>query len=438
MIDFEFATVTRGAAAALSAIAAEKSLRLDIEFGDRAPTWVRGDPTRVRQVVQNLVGNALKFTMSGGVTVRTTGTADGHVQVEVRDTGIGIAPEALSRLFGKFEQADQSTTRRFGGTGLGLSIVKQLVDAMGGTVTVASTLGVGTTFTVTLPLDPGMPTTETALPPLARHSRRLRILCAEDYPTNQVIIRAILADLGHDAVVVDTGRAALVALAREPFDLVLMDGRMPEMDGETAVRHLRTGRWEDRTFLDPKVRVVALTANASPEDRARFLASGMDAFLTKPVAERALHAELETAIRYQLERGITLPPLGVVGAAALDALFGITDDDDSSPSAPTPFRATVAIAAVAPLEERLRAAFVATVSDRFADLVRAVERADGEAILLLSHGLKGSAGYADAPDVVSAAGAIEAAARDGDLSHVDELLPTLRDALAPFLLLGAA
>ena len=303
-IDFSLEDKVESVASLFEEQAASHSVDFAIELGEGLPRFVVGDPTRLRQVLVNLVGNAFKFTKQGKVTLRVeragpAAASDGVnlIRFSVQDTGIGIAPEALARLFQKFEQADSTTTRRYGGTGLGLAICRQLVLLMGGTVTAESTEGVGSTFSFVLPLADGDRPAPAAQVPRLPHSHRLKVLCAEDFPTNQIIIRTMLEDLGHYADVVANGVLAVAACAHTDYDLILMDGRMPEMDGASATRLIRAGGPPDAPVRDPGLMIVALTANASEEDRARYLASGMDDFLTKPIDEWALYTLLGRAVR---------------------------------------------------------------------------------------------------------------------------------------------
>jgi CheY-like chemotaxis protein len=270
-------------AALLDQLARERHDELVIAVADDVPAWVVGDAVRLRQVVLNLVSNALKFTTNGHVQVDVTAVG-GQLKLAVTDSGIGMTAEVLSRLFTPFAQADASTTRRFGGTGLGLAIVRRLVDAMKGSVTATSAPGEGSCFTVTLPLVAA----EAPLPEPAREAapcRRLRVLVAEDNPVNQRVALRLLEQLGHDVVVAGNGVEALQQLDGEPFDVVLMDCHMPVMDGFETTRTLRTSP-------RPRVPVFALTASSLPEERARCLECGMDEVLTKPVRRDDLEAAL--------------------------------------------------------------------------------------------------------------------------------------------------
>jgi signal transduction histidine kinase/ActR/RegA family two-component response regulator len=258
----------------LAPFALERSNRLEVRVGDGVARYVVGDPLRVRQVLLNLVSNGLKFTRGGAVTVRVSADGD-RLRLDVEDTGIGIPAEVLPSLFTPFKQADASTTRRFGGSGLGLAIVRQLVDAMGGHVSVASVVGAGSTFTVYLPARPCAAPVALARESAPPALRPLRVLVAEDNAINQKVATMLLARLGHEVTVADNGRRALEALDAGRFDLVLMDCHMPEMDGFDATLAMRLRG--DRTP------VVALTAASLPEERQRCFASGMADVLLKPI-----------------------------------------------------------------------------------------------------------------------------------------------------------
>jgi CheY-like chemotaxis protein len=240
-------------------------------------------------VLTNLVSNAVKFTRRGTITVRLGHGPDGPV-LEVADTGIGIPPDQQARLFTPFTQADASTARQFGGTGLGLAISRRLVEAMGGSLGLVSAPGCGTTFTVHLPLPIADPPVDPAARPVAAGGAPaalppgLRILLAEDNPVNQRVATAMLAKLGCEVVVAGDGRAAVEALAAGGFAVVLMDCQMPEMDGfqaTEAIRAMESGG-------DQRIPIIAMTANASAEDRERCLLCGMDDHVAKPITQAGL------------------------------------------------------------------------------------------------------------------------------------------------------
>ncbi len=268
---------------------ADGAVSLVVGIDPATPAWLRGDPGRLRQVVTNLVSNAVKFTRKGTITIRLAYDPDGMV-VAVADTGIGITSDQQERLFSPFTQADASTARQYGGTGLGLAISRRLVEAMGGRIDLASQAGQGTTFTVRVPLPIAEPAARStpvsgvpaALPP------GLRILLAEDNPVNQRVASAMLAKLGCTVVVVGDGRAAVEAHTGGGFAIVVMDCQMPEMDGyqaTEAIRAMEAGSGQHTP-------IIAMTANASNEDRDRCLLSGMDDHLAKPVRQAELAAAL--------------------------------------------------------------------------------------------------------------------------------------------------
>ncbi|MFT3734706.1 MAG: ATP-binding protein [Rhodocyclaceae bacterium] len=311
-IDFELPLLVKDCCQPFAEAAGEGKVSFEVSIAPGVPAWVKGDPTRLRQLLLNLVGNAMKFTLQGKVEIRVMPLAsfDGHawVRFEVEDSGVGIATKAIPTIFQVFQQADSSTTRRFGGTGLGLAICQQLVGAMGGSISVQSVEGRGSTFRFDLPMMPGTPQT-LAAPATFAQSHRLSILCAEDDEVNRLIIGDLLEDLGHTVEMASDGLQALHALARTDFDIVLMDARMPVMDGYDATRAIRAGGLPGAQVLRPQVTVAALTANASASDRESCIAAGMNEFLVKPIEEAALHRVLQTTIDHLLADGRPLQPL---------------------------------------------------------------------------------------------------------------------------------
>jgi PAS domain S-box-containing protein len=267
-----------------------KGLTLSASFTDDLPLRHIGDAVRVRQILTNLLGNAIKFTASGGITIALQRHPDGIVYGTVRDTGIGIPQDRHAALFAPFVQADGSTTRRFGGTGLGLAITRELVRKMGGSIWFDSQTGEGTTFHFTLALTEalgGLEGQETApapslvepLPPA-----RLDILLAEDNPVNAMVARRMLEIEGHKVTLAVNGKEAVEAAIAHEFDVVLMDVQMPVLDGLEATRQLRNAALPERRRLP----IIALTANAMKGDRDLCIAAGMDAYLSKPLDPVAL------------------------------------------------------------------------------------------------------------------------------------------------------
>ncbi|MCB9664706.1 MAG: response regulator [Alphaproteobacteria bacterium] len=284
---FEPVAIVRQVADLLRVRAREKGLRLDVEVGSRVPGRLVGDGGRIRQILFNLVGNAVKYTDEGSVTVRVSCPGRNNVQarvlLEVVDTGIGIDQDDLARIFERFTQVGGGIEYRAGGTGLGLSITKHLVDLMGGRITVSSARGQGSTFAVEL----GLPTEATLvdveddeLPPLPA----ARILLADDNPVNRKVALAMLDNLGCNGDSAGNGELAVRMVEAHPYDLVLMDCEMPLLDGYEATRRIRR--------KGVRIPIIAMTAHALPESRRRCEDAGMDDFLEKPVSLEELHRVL--------------------------------------------------------------------------------------------------------------------------------------------------
>jgi signal transduction histidine kinase/ActR/RegA family two-component response regulator len=285
-LDFSPEAVARGACDAFTGIAIEKGLDLHFEIDGGAALY-HGDPTRVRQVLYNLIGNAVKFTDHGHVIVRLVYRPVGF-ELIVEDTGIGLSEQAKANLFERFVQADATTTRRFGGSGLGLPISRELANLMGGDITVQSRIGKGSSFHVTLPLPAAKGAHETMAapapgPPIPETS--LNILVAEDNPTNQFVLRSLLDGDGVRLEVVEDGRLALEAWRGGAFDLILMDINMPIMDGVSATQTIRA---EERAKGRARIPIIALTANAMAHQKHDYLAAGLDAHVSKPIEVAAL------------------------------------------------------------------------------------------------------------------------------------------------------
>jgi signal transduction histidine kinase/CheY-like chemotaxis protein len=294
---FDIVEVAQGAYATFTSIANASGVSFSLTVDEAAAGLWRGDSVRVRQVIYNLISNALKFTSEGEVRVSiesAPSVAGKDLMITIRDTGIGIAPEALATLFDKFVQADSTMTRRFGGTGLGLTICKQIVELMGGAIAVKSRLDHGTTIGVRLPLPWLGPVFPLPAPPAADETPEtslegMRVLAAEDNATNQLVLKTVLHSLGVQPVVVENGRLAVEAWARESFDLILMDVQMPEMDGVAATQEIRRREAQACAGRTP---IVALSANVMKHQVAEYLAAGMDAHLAKPINVASLYDAL--------------------------------------------------------------------------------------------------------------------------------------------------
>ncbi|WP_313070329.1 PAS domain S-box protein [Melaminivora sp.] len=282
--------------ASLRISAARKGLELVLEYPYDVPEFWQGDAFRLQQILLNLMGNALKFTHQGSVTLRVSG-GDGALLLQVTDTGIGIDEAGLRRIFEPFSQADASTTRRYGGTGLGTTIARQLTELMQGRINVQSLPGEGSTFSVHLPLREGPPSLpEDALSPRSLALAPLRVLAVDDVPANLELLCITLARGGHKVVCAAGGAEAVRRFEQERFDLVLMDLQMPDMDGLQATRCMRE---HEREHGRRPTAIVALSASVLEQDRRNARAAGMDGFASKPVEPQRLLAEMARVLGAQ-------------------------------------------------------------------------------------------------------------------------------------------
>ncbi|MDN3679186.1 response regulator [Vibrio tapetis subsp. quintayensis] len=275
-------------------IAESKGLSFITSLDEELPIYINTDPTRLSQILFNLVGNAIKFTSVGCIKISISLSENKYLNLEVEDTGIGMEQNAIDKLFSPFVQADSSITRKFGGTGLGLTITKHLVHSFNGSICVTSDIGQGSRFLVSIPVttshvrndDFNNTTTSGNNEEVIIKRQSLNILVAEDSPANQMVIQLLLNNLGHNVTIANNGLEA-IEIAKENennLDLIFMDISMPEMDGITATRELRK--------LNISLPILALTAHAMPDDKAQCLSSGMDDFITKPVRSKDLQRAL--------------------------------------------------------------------------------------------------------------------------------------------------
>jgi signal transduction histidine kinase/ActR/RegA family two-component response regulator len=290
---FHLGEAIRAVAALAGARAEEKGIDLILDLDSAVETGVRGDVVRVKQVLTNLVSNAVKFTEDGYVAICARHDGDGWWRIEVQDTGIGFDPAEKAKLFARFQQADGSVTRKYGGSGLGLAISKQLVELMGGAIDAIGAPGGGATFSIRIPLAVSAVAPAPVEVEMAQDTtpqRPLRILLADDHPTNRRVVQVLLADFDVDFVMAENGEEACAAFADQPFDIVLMDMQMPVMDGLTATRAIR--EWE-RTRARSATPIIMLTANALPEHQAASLAAGADLHMPKPIEAAKLFGVLQ-------------------------------------------------------------------------------------------------------------------------------------------------
>ena len=291
---FDMRAALKSVAALLGNLAREKGLDLKVTCSATCPVPVMGDAGRIRQVLTNLVGNAIKFTREGGVRIELDAQTKGDVtalRIDVHDTGIGIPEDKIDHIFDRFAQAEESTTRKFGGTGLGLSISQRLINQMGGDLKVQSVYGEGSVFSIHLELpvaalgDKAVPSSLSQTIDGEYDFSACKILVAEDNQVNQLVVKHMLGDRFGALHFAQDGKQALSAFLDQPFDLVLMDISMPQMDGIEATKAIRAFEGETGRGRTP---IIALTAHAMAADRKRFKDAGMDAYLSKPVEAEQL------------------------------------------------------------------------------------------------------------------------------------------------------
>jgi CheY-like chemotaxis protein len=368
----------------------EKGLVLVCEIAPNVPTDLVGDPTRLRQVLLNLLGNAIKFTESGEVSLRVTPDADSAVPTALRftvsDTGIGIPSEKLGRVFERFTQADSSTTRRFGGSGLGLTISKRLVELMGGRIWAESGVGEGSVFSFAVPFEILAGATLRAAvsvdtgpePPLPA----LRILLAEDSVDNCTITLAYLEDTPYRIEIAETGVVACEKFTSGHFDLVLMDRQMPAMDGLTATRTIRS--WEQANGRPPTP-IIALTASALKGDREICLAAGCTAYLSKPIKQEALLQAIK-------EHSMVAPPSSREGSSRTDPIL---------------VRAN-------PIFARRVPAYLQNCRENVIAMLDALDRVDFETVTILAHNMRGSGGAFGFQGITDIGAALQEAGESAD------------------------
>lgn len=430
-IDFDIAEVLAQVRSLLTPLAVERGLKLRFEAGDHAEPRIRGDPTRLRQVLINLVGNGIKFTRRGGVTVTvshwTIADRRERFHFEVRDTGIGIPEEKRKILFDPFSQADSSTTRRYGGSGLGLAISRRLVEAMEGEIDVDSVEGVGSRFWFELPLTVSEDAAPRKTPaPRVRDHQPRRVLLAEDVEMNQVLVADMLRAHGHEVVTAANGQEAVDLVAREAFDVVLMDVQMPVMDGvEAAVRIRR---------LPPPacdVPVLALSANVMAEDTARYKAAGMNGALDKPIdwpklfEALAQHSSAGRARPAQSAAPVpptntSPPPVAPVEPSAGGEAETPGPIDLSGLNRPPEIEGLGS-----DLKAKLTELFVRDTGKRLEQLRDAVQRADTPTVARLAHAIKGSAANLGARHLAQLCADIETRAATAEFGETSECLDGL-------------
>ena len=368
----------------------EKGLALVCEVAPEVPGDLIGDPTRLRQVLLNLLGNAIKFTESGEVALRVTpdenSSAPGVLRFTISDSGIGIPGEKLGAVFERFTQADSSTTRRYGGSGLGLTISKRLVELMGGCIKVESSVGKGSVFSFTVPLEIRAGATRQAAVPAGTGPEpalpALHILLVEDSSDNRTITTAFLKDTPYRVEIAENGSIAYEKFTAGHYDLVLMDRQMPVMDGLTATRAIR--EWE-KSNQRPPTPIIALTASALKGDQEKFVAAGCTAYLTKPIKQEVLLQAIK-------EHSVATPP-------SLKA--------ESS-------RSDTILVRVNPRFADLIPAFLQNRRQDVIAMLSALDRGDFETVESLGHGMKGAGGSWGFHAITDIGAALEQAGESAD------------------------
>lgn len=427
-IDFDLRHLLDEFIVSMTVLAREKNLHFCCAADQQVPPFLQGDPERLRQILVNLAGNAIKFTHTGEVSVRIS-VEEKHEQTvllrfTVRDTGIGISEDKLDLLFDRFSQGDASTTRRFGGTGLGLAISRQLALLMGGEIGVTSREGEGSRFWFTarftiladMTVKPPATCTCALTDTFAGHSGR--ILIVDDVRSNQLVATGLLDQMGLTSDAVDNGREALKALQSRVYDLVLMDVHMPIMDGFEAARAIRAAKPDN---LDPDIPIIAVTAQALPEFRDRCGEAGMNGCLTKPLSPTALADILHEWLPLKEPAPTPSSPEGPEIRPDTDVwnrekmLEGLMGNTGLIPKAVR--------------------SFLRDTPERIEQIRQAIARGDAPGIRFHAHTLKGSAAILGGHRVSLAAKKIETAAGNQDISRTSRLMNDLEE---EFALLGRA
>ena len=384
--------------------AREKGLSLSCEVALEVTSDLIGDPTRLRQVLLNLLGNAIKFTETGGVVLKVEPDQDGDLPTTLRftvaDTGIGVADDKLSTVFERFTQADSSTTRRFGGSGLGLTISKRLVELMGGHIWVNSEVNKGSVFGFVVPFEvwekPNRLLDAPVRVDMDMPLRALRILMAEDWADNRTIALAYLADTPYQIDVAETGLIACAKFKEQHYDLVLMDRQMPVMDGLTATRAIRAWEKANGRVATP---IIALTASALKGDRETCLEAGCTAYLTKPIKQDVLLNAIReyTAVQPNTPQNHHAPDNG-------------------------PMQSNQRLEAMVPM-------YLAKCCENVDVMREAVQQSNFETVTILGHNLRGSGGGFGFQSITDFGGQLEQAATDGDFELIGKLLDKLSNYL---------
>ncbi len=436
-LEFSPVKIVTEVCAILRSRAEEKGLKLEAVFDGLLPQTIESDPTRLRQVLMNVAGNAIKFTPQGHVRIvarlENATSADAKFVVEIQDTGIGIPADKLDSIFNPFTQADSSITRQYGGTGLGLAISRRLAEQLGGGVTVASEVGRGTRFICSFATGPirelaepqvaGTTPTVVELPkrrgpqPVLDH----RVLVVDDGETNRKLIQFVLSRAGAKVFQAENGQQAVDRVMAEPFDLILMDMQMPVMDGYHATAELRT-----RGITVP---IIALTANAMKGDEVRCREVGCSGYLAKPIDMDLLLAMVTSALTESVHTRSVPPPVGAVESCATP--------HGTPTGAPTAARRAVGLPPLVPtlpLDDpdfrEIVENFVARLGERLDEMDSALATLDLSALAKLAHWLRGTGGSVGFADFTEPSTRLEDLAREGRVAEIPDTLRHLRELAA--------
>lgn len=408
--DFNVGQIISDAVSVVSPAAKAKGLYLKTEIDESLPTWFKGDMAKLKQVLINLLGNATKFTEMGGITVRakkiTSSNGIVFVRFEVEDTGIGILEATKDRLFEVFSQGDNSTSRKYGGTGLGLSISKKLIEIMNGEIGVTGTPGHGSCFWITLSLSEGVEIKKALKQPkslvLRDQAKKFNVLVAEDNVINQKVALGTLKNFGIDGQVVGNGIEAIEILNRIPFDIVLMDCQMPEMDGFEATSKIR----QSETPRIRSIPIVAMTANVMQGDRERCLEVGMNDYISKPIDQNDLERILL--------RWLPIDPENLMPDQSDSQVLAVSD-------ALVKLRNTYNDGLVNDLINT----FVMTTPHNLNKLEKAFQRFDFKTILMEAHTIKSTSLLLGLTDFSSLAFQVEKTCRQENKDHLEIQIPIL-------------
>jgi signal transduction histidine kinase/HPt (histidine-containing phosphotransfer) domain-containing protein len=410
-IDFDLLTTLENAADMLAVRIEEAGLELTCHIKPDVPVTLVGDPVKLRQVIVNLMANAIKFTQEGQVTISVETKREENSSIflhfTVSDTGIGISADKIETIFESFRQADGSTTRKYGGTGLGLAISKQLVEMMGGRIWVESERGKGSTFhfTARFELSQGEATEVLHAKDLSiqKAPRQLSILIAEDNPVNQKVAETMLDKRGHRVFVASNGREALETLNKEHIDLILMDVQMPEMDGFEATELIR-----DREKANGQhIPIVAMTAHAMTGDRERCLAAGMDSYISKPIRGEQLFTVIQNLAHRSQDKKKESSPSSKHVEAFAENVFDLS-------------KVMNVVGGDTELFEEVANLFLENAADKIANLREGVVRGDASSVAKAAHTLKGSTGYFGAKRAFDAVHRLELIGKNGTWTEAEK------------------